>query len=258
MPSAAWGAPCKGPWARVTLYGGAVVTVDALIVEAVMARNVVSQAYGYRATPPDTGAQNCRFVAGTSRWSWHAYGLAIDENWLRNPFGRPLRTDRPPALNQALHRIRTNNGKQVWYWGGYWSKPDAMHLEIMCTPQDLATGINWATVAGYGGKPPPYAPTPPPYNPKPTPKPTYDEDDDDMTRKLIRSDPEQGGDGTMIGVEGMWRHHLKPADVAHWRYRAGMEQNVPKATFNEWMANTYDAQNVNLAAFYAKAFATKK
>jgi poly-gamma-glutamate synthesis protein (capsule biosynthesis protein) len=40
-----------------------------------------------RSTRADnTSAFNCRFVAGTSTWSMHAYGLAIDVNPVENPY----------------------------------------------------------------------------------------------------------------------------------------------------------------------------
>src|ERR671924_667618 len=34
----------------------------------------------------NTSAFNCRFVAGTTRWSMHAYGKAIDINPVQNPY----------------------------------------------------------------------------------------------------------------------------------------------------------------------------
>src|SRR5919109_123017 len=34
----------------------------------------------------NTSAFNCRFVSGTTRWSQHAYGRAIDVNPVRNPY----------------------------------------------------------------------------------------------------------------------------------------------------------------------------
>jgi hypothetical protein len=40
-----------------------------------------------RSTRADnTSAFNCRFVAGTTRWSMHAYGVAIDINPVENPY----------------------------------------------------------------------------------------------------------------------------------------------------------------------------
>jgi hypothetical protein len=49
----------------------------------------------------------------------------------------------------AVYRVRTNNGKQVWAWGGYYrGNKDAMHFEIVCSPADLATGIAAHTLPG--------------------------------------------------------------------------------------------------------------
>ncbi len=40
-----------------------------------------------RSTRADnTSAFNCRYVAGTTRWSMHAYGIAIDINPVENPY----------------------------------------------------------------------------------------------------------------------------------------------------------------------------
>ena len=36
----------------------------------------------------NTSAFNCRFVGGTSRWSMHAYGEAVDVNPVENPYMR--------------------------------------------------------------------------------------------------------------------------------------------------------------------------
>jgi D-alanyl-D-alanine carboxypeptidase len=81
----------------------------------------------------NTSAFNCRFVAGTSRWSMHAYGLAIDINPIENPYvagghvsppaGRPF-ADRSREAKGMVH-----DGDEVvrafaaigWEWGGDWS-----------------------------------------------------------------------------------------------------------------------------------------
>lgn len=250
---AAWEPACVGPWSKVRLYGGAVIYVDPLMVEAVMVLNVIAELYNYPCSGPDNGAFNCRNVKGTKKRSKHAYGIAIDRRWKTNPQGKPLRTDRPAAMNRAIVSVRTNNGAQVWIWGGYWNTPDAMHDEAGCTPQDLATGINWATVARKAGTPPPYIPTPKP----PTYIPPADEEDEVL--QLIRSDPDQDGNGAVIAVDGIWRHEVAGGpDYEFWLFRCrNVQQNVDVAAFNKWINGTHDAQNVNLAAFYAKAIAEK-
>lgn len=89
----------------------------------------------------NTSAFNCRPVAGTTRWSEHAYGTAIDVNPVRNPYVRgdqvepeegraftdrsdvrPGMASRPGALVEAFDRIG-------WGWGGDWqSSGDYMHF----------------------------------------------------------------------------------------------------------------------------------
>lgn len=175
-----WAPRCTGPWATVSLYGAGKVTVRPVIVEAVKALNQILTAYGYTTRYSDTGAYVCRQNTSGTGWSLHAYGIAMDINWNSNPYSSTLRTDMfrygDGRMPYRICDIRTNNGKQVWNWGGNWSgNKDAMHYEIVCTPADIRTGINWSTVYGGG------SPTPP------------QEDDFDMTQdelKLILKEAE--------------------------------------------------------------------
>ena len=77
----------------------------------------------------NTSGFNCRFVGGTSRWSMHAYGKAIDVNPVENPYVRG-RTVSPPAGRAYLDRTRPRKGMAVqggtlvrafaaagWMWG---------------------------------------------------------------------------------------------------------------------------------------------
>ncbi len=126
-----------------------------LIVHADVAREVVSvfrrlysagfrirrmipvDAYGasdFRSIEADnTSAFNCRFVDGTTRWSEHAYGRAIDLNPIENPYvsaGRTSHRASVPYLNRGRHRpgMTFEGGAVVrafdasgWGWGGRWS-----------------------------------------------------------------------------------------------------------------------------------------
>jgi hypothetical protein len=77
----------------------------------------------------NTSGFNCRFVGGTSRWSMHAYGEAIDVNPVENPYIRGS-TVSPPAGRAYLDRRRYRPGMAVangvlvrafaavgWKWG---------------------------------------------------------------------------------------------------------------------------------------------
>ncbi len=77
----------------------------------------------------NTSAFNCRFVGGTSRWSMHAYGGAIDVNPVENPYVRGS-TVSPAAGRAFLDRSRYRKGMAVrngvlvrafaaagWKWG---------------------------------------------------------------------------------------------------------------------------------------------
>ena len=90
----------------------------------------------------NTSAFNCRFVAGTNRWSEHAYGRAIDINPVENPY---VRSDGSVSPRRGLpYADRTRHAKGMihardatvrafrrvgWRWGGYWrSAKDYQHF----------------------------------------------------------------------------------------------------------------------------------
>ncbi|MFB9676672.1 M15 family metallopeptidase [Streptosporangium vulgare] len=82
----------------------------------------------------NTSAFNCRPAEGSSSWSKHAYGLAIDINPRENPyiytngtgshknaskfFKRPVRA--PGVINPGDRVVKAFQQKG-WEWGGYWS-----------------------------------------------------------------------------------------------------------------------------------------
>ncbi|HET9508042.1 MAG TPA: M15 family metallopeptidase, partial [Gaiellaceae bacterium] len=72
---------------------------------------------------------NCRFVGGTTRWSLHAYGEAIDVNPVENPYVQGARVS-PPAGRAFVSRSRYRKGMALpggalvqafgavgWRWG---------------------------------------------------------------------------------------------------------------------------------------------
>jgi len=89
----------------------------------------------------NTSAFNCRGVPGSTAWSQHAYGRAVDLNPFENPEVRGSQID-PPAASAWANRSRTgpaviHHGDAAWRaftavgwtWGGDWSYPlDYMHF----------------------------------------------------------------------------------------------------------------------------------
>jgi hypothetical protein len=90
----------------------------------------------------NTSAFNCRPVAGTSRWSEHAYGLALDLNPRENPYvtasgyvsppaGAPF-ADRDQRAKGLIHRggpVVAAFAAAGWEWGGNWPWPrDYQHF----------------------------------------------------------------------------------------------------------------------------------
>jgi hypothetical protein len=81
----------------------------------------------------NTSGFNCRRVSGSSSWSEHAVGRAIDLNPLRNPYVTRGGRVSPPAGRPYANRARRAAGMihandlvvrafvAGWRWGGYWS-----------------------------------------------------------------------------------------------------------------------------------------
>ena len=95
----------------------------------------------------NTSAFNCRFVAGTERWSEHAYGRAIDLNPIENPYadddgyvsppqGAPY-ADRSRRAKGLIHRggpVVAAFAAVGWGWGGNWEWPkDYQHFSASGT-----------------------------------------------------------------------------------------------------------------------------
>jgi hypothetical protein len=98
----------------------------------------------------NTSVLNCRKVAGTNKWSNHAYGLAIDINPIENPYisrkGKishkaSLKYRKRRHLNRSLSSdkaVLLGNDKATlifkkygWKWGGDWkSIKDYQHFEL--------------------------------------------------------------------------------------------------------------------------------
>lgn len=140
----------SGPLARVTLYGGAVISVRPAVVPVVKAFDAILRKHGYKATPPDCGAMNCRHITGGSKISLHGVAIAWDINWLLNmyqPNDGSIVFDIPMAVFRDVEKLMTGNGKPLIRCGMFYTgdNVDPMHFEVCCTPADLATGIKGQT-----------------------------------------------------------------------------------------------------------------
>jgi len=82
----------------------------------------------------NTSAFNCRFVGGTTRYSEHAYGRAIDVNPIENPYLGSSGATSHPSSRAYLRRTPFRPGMAAeghalvqafaairWGWGGRWS-----------------------------------------------------------------------------------------------------------------------------------------
>ena len=81
----------------------------------------------------NTSAFNCRAATGSSHWSQHAYGRAIDVNPIENPYVSSGRSSHPasaPYLDRSRHRPgMAYEGSTLvgafraagWGWGGSWA-----------------------------------------------------------------------------------------------------------------------------------------
>ena len=95
----------------------------------------------------NTSAFSCRPVAGSDRWSDHAYGQAVDINPVQNPYVvgtdvRPLAAaaflsaDRGAAATPAPGVIRDGDVVRTtferidWEWGGLYADPDDQHFSL--------------------------------------------------------------------------------------------------------------------------------
>jgi len=88
----------------------------------------------------NTSGFNCRYVQGTTTWSEHSYGEAIDVNTVENPYLTPGRVQ-PPAGAAYLDRSPLRAGMAGpgsalnaafaaigWGWGGNFHSPDYQHF----------------------------------------------------------------------------------------------------------------------------------
>jgi len=160
MVGSSWHSGCPVPIRKLRLVGVSIHRFDGtvsrrrLIIHRREAHNIVTvmhklwrqdypirrmrliDAYGAKdrrsMRADNTSAFNCRYVSGTTRWSMHAYGLAIDLNPVENPYVSGSYVSPAKGAKYAdrcCHRAIIHPGDKVvrafasigWGWGGSWS-----------------------------------------------------------------------------------------------------------------------------------------
>jgi hypothetical protein len=79
---------------------------------------------------------NCRYIDGTTSWSTHAFGAAIDTNSARNPLGQPtwngVGSDGVPYKSYLPKIWKGAYPGHNFYWGKSFSTtPDPMHFQYV-------------------------------------------------------------------------------------------------------------------------------
>ena len=89
----------------------------------------------------NTSAFNCRTIKGSDKYSWHAYGLAIDINPKENPSvnlttgevdpkNAVYSRGKNPPMGTITQSIVNLFAKSGWNWGGNWhAVKDYQHFE---------------------------------------------------------------------------------------------------------------------------------
>lgn len=149
----------QGYTSTVTWLGRAGVKVHWFTLPAWRAMELALQTTGY-GNARLVSTYYPRYIGGTTKWSLHSYsGVALDVD--PNAYGNPFVRNKPfswddttftPEQVEAVCAIRTVSGAQVWRWGGNTFgefEHDYMHWQLNCTPDDIASGIDWSTVIGH-------------------------------------------------------------------------------------------------------------
>ena len=99
-------------------------------------RNHINAAHQEGALYPGIGGYNCRLIEGSTSWSVHSWGAAIDTNWQRNPRyqnywnGRGIDGDDHGTYLPDVWRGPFPG--HHFFWGMRWdSAPDPMHFQYV-------------------------------------------------------------------------------------------------------------------------------
>jgi hypothetical protein len=98
-------------------------------------RNHINAVHRDGALYPGIGGYNCRLIDGTTSWSSHSWGAAIDTNWQRNFRGQSFWNGRGIDGHDYGTYIpdvwRGSFPGHRFYWGLNFSNPDPMHFQYV-------------------------------------------------------------------------------------------------------------------------------
>jgi D-alanyl-D-alanine carboxypeptidase len=124
-------------WPHQSEDGGGYVTYNSYIARNIgyNIRNHIDASHGDGALYPGIGGYNCRLMSGSTLWSTHAWGAAVDTNWLRNPRGQDHWNGRGyDGTNYDTYIPDVWRGAYPghrFYWGLHFGTPDPMHFQYV-------------------------------------------------------------------------------------------------------------------------------
>lgn len=221
-----WGAgwpSCSGAAGNLAVVtfarSGVRVSVHKRIARLVQILADETERRGYLAKLGQTGAYNCRPIAGTHTPSNHSWGLAIDWNWQSNPYTASMVHTNPQWMYDLWARYGFANG------GMYSPKHDWMHFEAMgsVAQMDAMTELAMREILGAP------SPTVPIIPPVPTATITYTKEGDVILPNLYAGDGvphAPNGRGTLRWYVGtlqgaLAKRGLKTVVPQTWEFDAG-------------------------------------
>lgn len=125
-----WGGPCSGKITTIVRSDGVKLPVNDRVKVLIALLCDETERRGYNLVPGWCWGYACRKIRGSSSWSNHAWGLAVDLNAPTNPMTSTLKTDMPGWMPELWNSYG-------FRWGGSYSgRKDAMHYEFVGTPAD--------------------------------------------------------------------------------------------------------------------------
>lgn len=125
-----WGPPCSGQIVTIVRSDEVRLPVRSEVKVLVALLCDETERRGYNLVPGWCWGYACRKIRGSSSWSNHAWGLAVDLNAPTNPMTSTLKTDMPGWMPELWNSYG-------FRWGGsYARRPDAMHYEFLGTPAE--------------------------------------------------------------------------------------------------------------------------